>query len=314
MGRDDYDAAARAQGQLVGSKRLSVRERIAAYRVVRVVTPGAYTEKLVADLISLGYQAGEGSKAGMAAWTEAVEVAREAVRADPRDATLLVDALGPYRRGLADAGRRAEALEACREMALAGRTAHEAGVTQSPLRGSWDLVCMLAEEGKHAKAAALFEAMVRDHERADGAGKDFWTKIAWIAEAEASGDHAAARSALRELIDQDRARAEQETGPYAVAIWELLLLAAMDRGHGREQEAESCDETAEELLTLLASGGEPKNWSNILSWWIVLAGLTGRTQDRPALSRALADRAGMHVAARDCPPALRDFTEARRLR
>lgn len=166
---------------------------------------------------------------------------------------------------------------------MEGRTAHEAGVAESPLRGSWDLACMLAEEGKHAKAAALFEAMARDHERAGGAGKDFWTKIAWIAEAEASGDHAAARSVLRELIDQDRAHAEQETGPYAVVIWELLLLlAAMDRRHGREQEAESCNETAEELLTLLASGGEPKNWSNILSWWIVLAGLTGRTQDRPA--------------------------------
>jgi hypothetical protein len=189
----------------------------------------------------------------------------------------------------------------------------------------------------------------------------------------------------------------------------------MDRGHGREQEAESCDATTEELITLLASNGEPKNWSGILSFWVVLAGLTGRTQDRPApgepepplfadlgwspdvsraylgpgrdglqaevgrltvlaerapgahlsrlvevqraftlrsvrywarrswritdelrqcfdegvhlshrltvseragkpaLSRALADRSGMHVAARDFPPALRDFIAARRL-
>jgi hypothetical protein len=36
-------------------------------------------------------------------------------------------------------------------------------------------------------------------------------------------------------------------------------------------------------------------------------------EGRPALSRALADWAGMHVAARDFPSALHDFTEAGRL-
>jgi hypothetical protein len=275
---------------------------------------------------------------------------------------------------------------------------------------------MLAEEGKHAEAAALFETMVRDNEQAGGTGKDFWTTIAWIAETEVAGDHAAARSVLRGLIDHDRAHAEQQTGPYAIVAWELLLLAAMNRAHGQVPDAESCDAATEELLTLLATSGEPKNWSNILSFWVVLAGLTGRMQDRPApgeldpplfadlhwspdvrrvylgpgrdnlqaevsrltelaerdptkhlarlvevqraftlrsvrywesrssritdelrqcfdeavhlchrlshvdeqagrsvLSRALADRTGMHVAARDFPPALRDFIETRRL-
>lgn len=352
----------------------------------------------------------------MPVWAEAVEVAREAARTDPRHAKLLVDALDAYQRGLVGAGRRAEGLAACREMALAGKRAYEAGVVASPSHGSRNLAYMLAEEGKHAEAVALFEAMVSDNRRTGGAGKDFWTTIAWIGETDAIGDHAAARGALRVLIGEDRAHAEQGTGPYALVVWELLLLAAMNREHGREQEAASCDATAEELLTLLASDGEPKNWSNIMAFWVVLASLTGRTQDRPApgepepplfanlewssdvrqaylgrgredlqaevarlreladrepethlsrlvqvqrtftlrsvrywewrtwrvadelrqcfdegvrlsrrftelnaesgrpvLARALADRAGMHVAARDFPPALHDFTESRQL-
>lgn len=36
-------------------------------------------------------------------------------------------------------------------------------------------------------------------------------------------------------------------------------------------------------------------------------------QGRAALARALADRTSMHVAARDFPPALRDFQQARRV-
>jgi hypothetical protein len=415
-GMADDEAVARAREQLLSSHRLSRSDLVAAYRVMRTATPGAYTEEFIEALISLGYPSGDGQEGGLAVWAEAVEVAREAAKADPRHAKLLVDALGPYQRSLADAGRRADALEACREMAQAGKRAYEADVVASPSHGSRNLACMLAENGEHAAAAARYGAMVRDNERAGGAGKDFWTKIAWIAETEAAGDHTAARSALRVLIDQDRAHAEQETGRYAFVVWELLLLAAMNRDHGQEQDAESCDATTEELLTLLASSGEPKNWSNILGFWTVLAGLTGRTQDRPApgeqepplfadldwspdvsraylgpgrdhlqaeavwltelaerepeahlsrlvevqraftlrsvrywekrswritnelrqcfdegvrlcrrlidvnqqagrsaLARALADRTGMHVAARDFPPAHRDFIEARRL-
>ena len=412
-GRVDYEAVARAQARLLSSRRLSTPDLVAAYRVVRTATLDAYTEKFIAALISQAHGLSE-RKARVPIWSEAVEVAREAATADPHHLKLRADTLGTYQRGLYDAGRRAEGFEACREQARIGEQAYEAGAVTTPYYGSWSLACRLAEEGDHARAAELFEAMVRNGERARRTGDDFWTKIAWIAETEAAGDDARARGAMRMLVDQDRTRAEQETGPYARVIWELLLLGSMDREHGREAEAESCDTETEELLTLLASDGEPKNWSNILTWWAVLAALTGRTQDQPApgephpplfdshgwspdlrrtylgpgreklqaevtrlaqlaehdpvpylgqlvevqrkftlrsitywqtrrsritdelrncfdegvrlsrrlvdldqpmatvaLSRALADRAAMHVAARDLPPALRDFREAR---
>jgi len=415
-GRADDEAVARAQAQLLSSDRLSPRDLVAAYRVLRTVTPDAHTEEFVHAILSQGYELKAEWEARVAIWAEAVEVARDAAQANPRRAKLLVDALDAYQRGLVGAGLRTGGLAACREMAAAGKRAYEVGVVDSPSHGSWNLALMLAEEGEHAEASGLLEAMVRDKRRTEREGKDFWTQIAWIAETDAVGDHAAARGALRMLIDQDRAHAEQETGPYAFVVWELLLLAAMNREHGREREAESCDATTEDLLTLLASDGEPKNWSNIMAWWVVLSSLSGRTQDRPApgelepplfadlgwspdvaqaylgagredlqaqvarltalaegepeahlsrlvevqraftlrsvrywakrswrvtdelrrcfdegvrlsrelidvyeqagrpaLARALADRAGMHVAARDFPPALRDFSEARRL-
>jgi hypothetical protein len=403
-----------ARAQLLGPGRLSAGERVWAYRVVRTVSPRAYTDGLVSALISMNYEAGENWELRVALCAEAVEAAREASRDDVRDARLLVEALTAYQPALAGAGRRAEALEACRELAEAGRRSHQAGHAATPSGASQSLARMLAEEGRHAEAAALFEEILLDNRRAQQPERDFWTAIAWIAETEAAGDHGAARGALQALIDQDRARAEQETGPYAFVVWELLLLAALDHEHGREQEAAACDAATEGVLTLLAADGEPKNWSNILAWWVVLAGLTGRTQDRPvpgdpqpplfadlhwspdviqaylgpgrdslqseavrlaalaehdpaahlgrlvqvqraftlrsvrywarrswritdelrrcfdegvdlsrrlaavheeagrsALARALADRAGMHVAARDFPPALHDFTEAR---
>ena len=281
-GRVDYEAVSRAQARLLSSRRLSTSDLVAAYRVVRTATPDAYTEKFVAALISQAYGL-SAREARLPVLAEAVEVAREAATADPRHLKVLTDTLGTYQRGLYDAERRAEGFEACREQARIGEQAYEAGAVTFPLYGSWNLACRLAEEGDHAQAATLFEAMVRNGERGPRTGDDFWTKIAWIAETEAAGDHTRARGAMRMLVDQDKARAEQETGPYARVIWELLLLASMDREHGREADAEACDSETEEVLTLLASKGEPKNWSNILAWWAVLAGLTGRTQDRPAL-------------------------------
>lgn len=413
-GRVDYDAVSRAQAKLLSSRRLTTRDLVAAYRLVRTATPAAYTEKFVAALTSQGYGRSD-LQARLPVWAEAVEVAREAATADPRHLTLLADTLGTYQRGCYDADLRAEGFEACREQARIGAQAYEAGAVVSPSYGSWNLACRLAEEGDHAQAAELFEALMRTPERASRTGSDFWTRIAWIAETAAAGHHGRARSAMRALIDFERERAEQETGAYAFVVWELLLLASLDREHGNDADAESCDMEVEELLTYLASSGEPKNWSNILAWWTVLAGLTGRTQDRPAhgepepplfanldwspdlrrtylgpgrenlraevsrlsqlaehdpvshlaqlveaqrkftlrsirywnarshrvtdelrecfdegvrlsrrladhgepkaattLARALADRSAMHVAARDFPPALRDFREARR--
>jgi len=387
---------------------------VAAYRTVRTATPNAYSVLLVDALMSYGHELhGEQQ---IATWQEAVEVARSAAEADPRELKVLVKALTKYQHGLCDAGHRAEGLEACREMALAGKHAFDSGVVSSPTFGSSQLACRLAEDGNHAEAAALFEAIVRENERETSA-TDFWSRIPWIAEMEAAGHHASARSTLQELVDEDRQQADQHVGAYAFVIWEQLLLAWMDRQNGREDEAERCDAETEAVLTMLAADGEPKNWSNILGFWALLIRLTGRTEKgrpahdeagaplfsdlhwaptghrahlneghdrlqaevvliadlaerepsaylgefvevqrqftlrsvriwelrtwripdelrrcfdegvylarrlvevdeplgRAALARALADRTSMHVAARDFPPALRDFQQARRV-
>ena len=250
-----------------------------AYRTVRGATPGVYTEKFVEALVSHGYALGGEDR--VALWSEAAEVARRAAETDVRLTKLLVDVLDTHQRGLSDIGRREEALETCREMARAGRRGYEAGAAPCPTFGSASLATRLAEEGAHAEAAALFGAIVHD-ERREAAGKDFWARIAWIAELDAAGEHPAARDALRALIDADREHAERHTGPFAFVVWESLLLASMEREQGREREAERCDRETEVLLAALAADGEPRTWSNILSWWAVLAGLTGRKHDRPA--------------------------------
>lgn len=278
-GRVDYDQVARAQALLLTRRRMSPAALVSAYKTVRTETPNAYTEALVEALISRGHELNGETR--LTAWTEAVEVARRGVEQDPRTAKVLIKALNWYQHVLCDVGRRPEALEACREQALAGKRAYDNGVVASPTYGTWDLACRLAEEGEHAEAAALFEAMVHDDERAKP-GHDFWDRIAWIAEMEAAGQDASARDALRAMADEDRRQADQHTSPYADVVWEQLLLAAMNREHGREQEAERCDRTAEEVLTMLAADGEPRSWSNNLSSWVILIGLTGRSQDRPA--------------------------------
>lgn len=386
---------------------------VAAYRTVRTAMPDAYTEFFIEALTTYGFSVR--GEAQIAAWNEAVETARRAADADPRMTKVLVEALTRYQHGLLDAGHHAEALAVCREMAQVGKRAFDNGVVPTPTFGSWQLACRLSENGEHEEAARLLDEIVRDDQRA-GEHTSFWTKVAWIAELEAAGRDIAARGALRELIDEDRRKADQQTRAYAIVIWEQLFLAFIDRAHGREEETERCDQETEALLTMLAADGEPKNWSNILALWAVLIGVTGRRQDptrpeggetplfsdlnwapyghrerladsherfqaevariaelaerepslhlrelvevqrdftvrsvkywnlkswrvtdelrtcfdqgvvlasklvdldepagRAALARALADRAGMHVAARDFPPALRDFQQARRV-
>lgn len=217
----------------------------------------------------------------MAIWAEAVEIGRQAAEADPRRSEILVKALAEYQRGLCDIGRRAEALDACREAASAGRRAYESGFVASPTFGSWHLACRLAEEGGHAEAAALFDAMVHDGERGRS-GDDFWTRIAWIAEMEAAGQVSSAVSALQALIDDHRRRAQEHASAYRYVIWEQLLLSSMDREHRRTDEAEARDQQIEAVLTMLVADDETKNWGNMLAFWAVLIGLTGRNQDRPA--------------------------------
>lgn len=277
-GKVDYDQVARAQALLLTRGRLSSTALVAAYRTVRGATPGVYTEQFIEALISHGRDLG--GDARVAVWAEAAELARQAEEADPRLGKLLVGALGCYQLGLSDIGRRAEALDVCFEMARAGRRAYDNGVVASPTFGTWDLACRLAEEGRHAEAARLFEAIVCDPSRLY-AGRD-WTQIAWIAELEAAGEHRSARSALQRLVDEHRGRAERHAGPFALVVWESLLLVSMDREHGREREAEHCDLATGAVLARLAADGEPKTWGSDVDLWVVLAGLTAGMHDRPA--------------------------------
>ena len=122
-GRVDYEAVSRAQARLLDTRRLSNAELVAAYQMVRTATPDAYTEKLVAALISQSYDLSD-PPARVAVRAEAVQVARTAAETDPRHAKLLADALGAHQHALYDAGRRADGLEACRAQAHPDQAAH----------------------------------------------------------------------------------------------------------------------------------------------------------------------------------------------
>ena len=78
-----YDQVARAQALLLDRRRISPAALVAAYRTVRTATPDAYSVALVDALMSYGHDLhGEQQ---IAAWQEAVEVARSAAEADPRE-------------------------------------------------------------------------------------------------------------------------------------------------------------------------------------------------------------------------------------
>lgn len=278
----DHDAVLRARMLLLGSGRINIDEEIDAYRVLARVSPAVYLPRLARKLLTYGYPELQDPAALLVLRTEAAAAARGMDRAEPKRAELLTQALQACRHELYALGRRKEAFAVCEEMAREGREAYEAGHVASPHYAHGPLAVALAEEGRHSESAHLHGEMVED-ERAGGdpSAVSFWSMVAWAAELDASGQHGAAVDAFTVLVSSDREQLDQGRTSLAIVTWELIRLSQMLDADGRRGEARTARKEALGLLTELAESGERKGWSNIVSWWLVLLTLSGRTDEKP---------------------------------
>ncbi|MER6320353.1 hypothetical protein ABT237_42400 [Streptomyces sp. NPDC001581] len=264
MGKIDHDAVLRARVLLLGSGRLGLLEEVHAYRVLAEVSPKAYLPKLVDALLSMSYRSRD-PEVHLALATEAVEAARRIESGAPTRAERLCRALDVYQSALFALGRRPEGYVACEEMAEAGQSGRLANV--------------LAEDGRFQEAAELNEKAARngipEH--------SFWNMVEWAANLEGAGLHDAASAVFGELVDQTRREAAGKCTALAILTWELVHLSRMREAAGQGADATAARQEALAVLEELATAGEPKNWSCVLTWWVTLFALSGRV-DEPAAS------------------------------
>ncbi|MFE0648318.1 hypothetical protein ACFVZH_06990 [Streptomyces sp. NPDC059534] len=277
----DHDAVLRARTMLLGSDRPSLAQEVEAYRVLARVSPAAYLPKLAAALASYGHQVGRAGHSGreLELGAEAVETARLIDADEPNRAYALCDALRSYQRALFTAGRRAEGLAACEEMAEAGRIAVERGHVRYPLSGQGRLANMLAEEGRHGEAAEILG-------RGAAAGRppvSFDDTIQWAAELAAAGRHGEAAAALTGPLDHTRSGIEDGSCTAAQLVWELTHRSGTLDAAGRPEEAEADRREALGVLGRLVESGEITTRSAGSSWVTLLA-LSCRAVE-PAASR-----------------------------
>lgn len=278
----DHDAVLRARMLLLGSGRINIDEEIDAYRVLARVSPAVYLPRLASELVNYGYRELRDPELRLALRTGAAAAARAMDRAEPKRAELLTRALRACRHELYILGRRKEAFAVCEEMAREGREAYAAGQVASPLYGHHPLAVALAEEGRHSESARLHGEMVEEERAESGpTGVSFWSMVAWAAELDASGQHGAAIDAFTELVSAGREKLDQGRTSLAIVTWELIRLAQMLDAEGRRGEARTTRKEALGILTELAGSGERQSWSNIVSWWLVLLAMSGRTDEVP---------------------------------
>ncbi|WP_137992437.1 hypothetical protein [Streptomyces vilmorinianum] len=296
----DQDAVLRARTMLLGSDRPSLAREVEAYRVLARVSPSAYLPKLTRALVSWSYsrQLRDLPEQQLALCAEAADAARRIDAGEPNRTEVLVRVLGVYERALFAVGRRAEGLAVCEEMAEAGRQGFERGQVTSPLYGHGRLASVLAEEGRHREAAEICGRGLRAR-RLDGSpgispGVSFWSMVEWAAELDAAGLHDEALDAFADLVAATRKEAEAGDTSLAILTWELVHHARMFDAAGRTAEARAARQEALVLLTELAETGERKSWSNILSWWITLFALSGRSAEPAASPDAPAPPFGTH--------------------
>ncbi|MEU4097952.1 hypothetical protein [Streptomyces sp. NPDC026673] len=293
----DQDAVLRARTMLLGSGRLTARQKVAAYRVLAEVSPLSYLPKLSEALIAHGYdeEFRDRPQERLALHEEAAVAARRIAPAEPGRTKALLDALGAYEHGLYSAGRRTEGLAVCEEMAAAGRLGFELGQVPSPVYGHTRLAVVLAEEGRHREAAEICEGFVR------GSGSDgdddvsFWSTVAWVAELEAAGLRDAALDALVPLLDFLRRRLDEDHTSLAIVTWTLVRHSQMLDEGGRPAEAAEARREALTLLAELDLTGERQSWSNIQTWWTTLYLLSGRALEPSGAPGAPAPPYGRHV-------------------
>ncbi|MFD7609309.1 hypothetical protein [Streptomyces sp. NPDC059828] len=264
MGKIDHDAVLRARVLLLGSGRPSLLEQVHAYRTLAEVSPKAYLPKLVDALLSTSYRSRD-VEVELALITEAVEAARRIEAGAPTRAERLCRALDAYQRSLFALGRRAEGRAACEEMAGAGRSGRLANI--------------LAEEGRFREAAELNEKAARngipEH--------SFWNMVEWAANLEGAGLHDEAAAVFRELLDESRRGAADQRTSLAIFTWELVHYSRMREAAGHGADATAIRREALTVLEELATTGDPRNPSCVLSWWVTLFALSGRA-DEPAAS------------------------------
>ncbi|MFE2555824.1 hypothetical protein ACFXGT_07285 [Streptomyces sp. NPDC059352] len=278
----DHDAVLRARTMLLGSDLPSLSQQVQAYRVLAQVSPAAYLPKLTRALVSYGYEVGDrgGLEMRLALHAEAADAGRRIDAGEPNRTEELCHLLDVYQRTLLTAGRRAEAFAVGEEKAEAGRLGFERGQVASPGYGQGRLAQMLAEEGRHAEAADVCGRYARSR-RPEVC---FWTTVEWAAELDAAGRHEEALAAFTELVNDTRSKVEVDTSPLANLVWELVHRSRMFDAAGHRREARADRQEALLVLARLAEAGEPKVWSNILTWWVTLFALSGRAAE-PAGSR-----------------------------
>ncbi|MGW6614740.1 hypothetical protein ACWGA0_14930 [Streptomyces erythrochromogenes] len=116
-----HDAVLRARVALLGSQALTVRQEVAAYRVLAQVSPLAYLPLLARALCTYSRQEfADRPGTALALRTEAVAAARRMYALEAGRVQLLIVVLRAYRLQLAVMGRQEETEAVEREIALLG--------------------------------------------------------------------------------------------------------------------------------------------------------------------------------------------------
>ncbi|THA86702.1 hypothetical protein [Streptomyces sp. A0592] len=121
-----HDAVLRARVALLGSQALTVRQEVAAYRVLAQVSPLAYLPLLARALCTYSRQEfADRPGTALALRAEAVEAARRMHALEPARVQLLIVVLRAYRLQLAVMGQQEQRDTVEREIALLD-TGHQA--------------------------------------------------------------------------------------------------------------------------------------------------------------------------------------------
>ncbi|MFF8807237.1 hypothetical protein [Streptomyces omiyaensis] len=270
------DEVLRARVLLLASWRLSVPQRVEAYRVLARVSPDAYAPKLADWLGSALFQTGATPERSEELAREAVEAARR-VRADhAKRAETLLRALDLHQGVLFELGRRAEGLTLCEEMAAVGREEYARGRAVFPRASSRRLVTALMEEGRYAEAA----------ERHGGVpSPGLGGAVEASAVLEAAGRTGEAVEAFGEHLAELRAEVTGGLTTAALLVWALLRQAEVLERAGRDEGAAGLRREAGEALARLAAEGDPRG-GGTLDWWVRFFLLSGRADEPPASPKA----------------------------
>ncbi|MEU2392914.1 hypothetical protein [Streptomyces sp. NPDC007369] len=122
----NHDAVLRARVSLLGSGKPTVRQRVAAYRVLVQVSPLAYLSRLAVDLIKYSREFADRPEIARALRAESVDAARRLCELESGRQQLLVTSLTALRDQLVLMDRKEEAAAVAGEIALLQSASPEA--------------------------------------------------------------------------------------------------------------------------------------------------------------------------------------------